>query len=80
MFITRKRLEEIKSDIRIKAVLETYKEREMEELREKFNDLQDEVRALRVEVDSLNFERKGLKTGTLAKLEEVVTTPYIERK
>lgn len=80
MFITRKRLEEIKSDTRIKAVLETYKEKEMEELREKFNDLQDEVHALRVEVDRLNLERKGLKTGTLTKLEEVVTTPYIERK
>lgn len=77
MFITRKRLEEIKSDARMKAVTETYKEREMEELRMKLYELQDEVHALRVEVDSLNFERKGLKTGTF---DEAVITPYIERK
>ena len=80
MFITRKRLEEIKSDERWKREIELNKEREMTEMWTKLYELQDEVHRLRAEVDSLNFERKGLKSGTLAKPEEVVITPYIERK
>lgn len=77
MFITRKRLEEIK---RWKREIELNKEREMPEMWTRLYELQDEVHRLRAEVDSLNFERKGLKSGTMAKLEEAVTTPYIERK
>lgn len=80
MFITRKRLEEIKSDERWKREIELNKEREMSEMWTRLYELQDEVHRLRAEVDSLNFERKGLKSGTMAKQVEAVTTPYVERK